>query len=172
MAAAQTGWAQTTADEVAQLRAQVENLQRRLNALEHLQEKTAVLDQKTEALDQRVKIIDRREEVATQERKEWQSKLPIVDVSSKGFYLMSPDQKSFLLHIGGYAQFDGRFYTSQDSTTAANNPSEASTFLIRRARPYFEGTVDEWLDYRLQLDFGQAAPNSSTGTLQDAYGDI
>ena len=172
MVAAQTGWAQTTADEVAQLRAQVESLQRRLNALEHLQEKTAALDQKTEALDQRVKIIDRRDEVAVQEEKEWRSKLPIVDVSSKGFYLMSPDQRTFLLHIGGYAQFDGRFYTSQDSTTTTNNPSAASTFLIRRARPYFEGTVDEWLDYRLQLDFGQAAPNSSTGTLQDAYGDI
>jgi phosphate-selective porin OprO/OprP len=165
-------WAQSTADTVAQLQAQINDLQKRLKTLEQLQDKTTALDQKADALDQRIKNIDRREEVAQQEAKETQSRMPILQASSAGFYIMSPDQRSFLMHIGGYAQFDGRFYTSQDSTTAANNPGATSTFLIRRARPYFEGTVDEWLDYRIQLDFGQAAPNASTGTLQDAYGDI
>jgi len=164
--------AQTTADTVSRLQAQIEDLQRRLKALEHLQEKTAALEQKTEALDQQVKVVDHRDQVAEQERKEWQAKQPVIQVGSRGFYIESQDQKSYLLHIGGYGQVDGRFYTSQDSTTAANNPSAASTFLIRRARPYFEGTVDEWLDYRLMLEFGQAAPNSSTGLVQDAYGDI
>ncbi len=171
--------AQSTAETIARLKAQVEDLQRRLKALEQLQEKTtaldqkaAALDQKAAALDQRMQVIDRRDQVAEQERKEWQSRQPVIQADSRGFYIESQDQKSYVLHIGGWGQVDGRFYTSQDSTTAANNPSAASTFLLRRARPYFEGTVDEWLDYRLMLEFGQAAPNSSTGTVQDAYGDI
>ena len=164
--------AQSTAETIAQLKAQVEDLQRRLKALEHLQDKTAALDQKTTALDQRVQVIDRRDQVAEQARKDWQSKQPVIQADSRGFYIESQDQKSYVLHIGGYGQVDGRFYTSQDSTTAANNPSAASTFLIRRARPFFEGTVGEWLDYELMAEFGQGTPNSSTATLQDAYGDV
>ncbi len=57
-------------------------------------------------------------------------------------------------------QADGRFYLSEPKPTG-------SEFLIRRLRPYFEGTVAKYYDFRFMMDFGQG-----TTTLEDAYADI
>src|SRR6185436_5205327 len=51
-------------------------------------------------------------------------------------------------------------------------PASASdTFLLRRVRPIFEGTVFENYDYRVMLDFGQGVSSSAAnnGFVQDAY---
>lgn len=55
-------------------------------------------------------------------------------------------------------QIDGRWYS--DKVT----PETADTFLVRKARPYLEGTVDNIYDFRLMPDFGQGK-----AILVDAY---
>lgn len=60
-----------------------------------------------------------------------------------GFHLGTP---GFQLRLRSVIQADGRAYLDQ-----ALQPSD--TFLIRRARLYIEGSVGDFLDYRLMPDF-------------------
>ncbi len=82
---------------------------------------------------------------------------PIILAGSDGFGLESADS-NFVLRIGGYAQADGRFYLYDK----ANNATD--TFLMRRVRPYLQGTVDRDFDFRIMPDFG-----NGTTVLQDAF---
>jgi phosphate-selective porin OprO/OprP len=62
-----------------------------------------------------------------------------------GFFLQTPDD-SFQLRIRSVIQADGRAYLDEAL-------KQQDTFLIRRARLYIEGTVGDFLDYRLMPDF-------------------
>ena len=55
-------------------------------------------------------------------------------------------------------QVDGRWFS--DKVT----PQSADTFVVRKARPYLEGTVDNIYDFRVMPDFGQGK-----AILVDAY---
>jgi phosphate-selective porin OprO/OprP len=63
-------------------------------------------------------------------------------------FFVGTRDSGFQLRLRGLVQADGRDYWGQD-------PNPQSTFLIRRARPYIEGTVSEIVDFRLMADFGQ-----------------
>lgn len=55
-------------------------------------------------------------------------------------------------------QVDGRWFSDKGT------PGTADTFLVRKARPYLEGTVDNIYDFRVMPDFGQGK-----AILVDAY---
>jgi len=55
-------------------------------------------------------------------------------------------------------QVDGRWFSDKGT------PQSADTFLVRKARPYLEGTVDNIYDFRVMPDFGQGK-----AILVDAY---
>jgi phosphate-selective porin OprO and OprP len=74
-----------------------------------------------------------------------------------GFSLRSADG-NFQLRLRGYVQFDGRFFQSDDQRPATD------TFVLRRVRPIFEGTLYKIFDFRLMPDFGLGQT-----VLQDAY---
>src|SRR5439155_13346768 len=74
-----------------------------------------------------------------------------------GFSLTSPDG-DFILRFRGYVQEDGRFFLGDKPSGAVD------TFLLRRARPMFEGTLYKYFDFRIMPDFG----NGLT-VIQDAY---
>ncbi len=77
-----------------------------------------------------------------------------------GFILASQDGK-YKLKIGGYTQFDGRFFESDEDHL--NN----SQFLFRRVRPTLEGTVFKYFDFKIMPDFA-----GSNFTLFDTYVDV
>jgi len=79
-----------------------------------------------------------------------------VSAGPDGFVIQSGTD--YRLRIGGYAQVDGRFYAQDKDSVATNN------FLLRRARPIFQGTVAKYFDFYLNTDFGQGQV-----TLYDAY---
>ena len=147
---------QASQRELRELRARVEELERKLDALEASSRQK---DQSVQATDQQVRILDRRLDVQEEAQRETQRMIPEVQANSSGFWLDSQDG-SYKLHVGGYIQADSRFYT-------AEAPGATSTFIMRRVRPFFEGTVAEYYDFRLMVDFGQGAT-----TLQDAYADV
>ena len=94
------------------------------------------------------------------------SGLPSVTLGANGLVVQSSDS-NFLAYLHGYMQIDGRFYPGD-----ANSPDD--TFLLRRVRPIFEGTVYHSFDYRLMLDFGSGntVPGSSSANnalVDDAY---
>lgn len=144
--------------------ATVRRLEQRIDELEQqvkaLQANSHQKERSLQGVDQRVRILDRKLEVQQEVERAKDLKLPKVEASSKGFFIKSPDEKEFILRIGGYMQADSRFYTQQ-------SPGSASTFLLRRARPFLEGTVDRYYDFRLLMDFGQGQ-----SLVQDFFGDV
>ena len=59
--------------------------------------------------------------------------------------------------LGGYLQVDGRWITD-------DREDDASTFLIRRARPIITGKLTDTISYRLMADVGQGR-----ATLEDGW---
>jgi len=88
---------------------------------------------------------------------------PRLTAGSDGFSFSSADT-NFVLKLKGYVQADARFYI--DDHIPGND-----TFLMRRVRPYVEGTLWKYYDFRVMLDFGTGTTSSSlnNGFLQDAY---
>jgi phosphate-selective porin OprO and OprP len=84
------------------------------------------------------------------------SRPALVGFGPNGFFLRTPDD-TFLMRVRSVLQADGRAYFGEPL-------QQQDTFLIRRARLYIEGTVGDFLDYRLMPDFA-----GSQVTLFDAW---
>jgi len=149
----------------ARAHAQTESMIQMQNQIDQLTRKVEELEQANQqvhGLDQRVQMIDRKMDLEQQNARAAQtraSRAPSVESSAKGFFVHSQDE-SYSLRIGGWLQSDGRFYTTDTKPTG-------SEFLIRRLRPYLDGTVAKYYDFRFLLDFAQG-----TTTLQDAFTDL
>jgi phosphate-selective porin OprO/OprP len=77
-----------------------------------------------------------------------------------GFYVRTTDGTT-AIHIGGYTQFDSRFFADD-----AADP-HTDQFGFRSIRPELKGTVFEHYDFRLLPDFA-----GGKTVLQDAYVDV
>lgn len=151
--------AQSTDQTVGQLEKRIAELEHQVRALQAANQQK---NQSLEAVDQRVTVLDRKVETAQQTQRETVHSLPKVDFNyrDQGGLTVKTADGANRFTVGGWVQADGRYYTNQ-------SPGAPSTFLIRRARPYIEGTVDHYYDFRVMPDFGQG-----TVTLQDAFTDI
>ncbi len=86
---------------------------------------------------------------------------PTVSAGRNTFSISSRD-KLFRLRIGGHLQADGK--TAFDYS----NPHQTiSSFSVRRARPIFEGSLGQYIEFRFVPDFG-----TGKAVLYDAYADI
>jgi phosphate-selective porin OprO/OprP len=85
---------------------------------------------------------------------------PRVTAGPEGFVLQS-GSGDFRLQLRGYVQFDGRFFPSDEGRLAVD------TFLLRRARPVFAGTLLRHFEFQMMPDFGMG-----TTVLQDAWLDV
>lgn len=110
-----------------------------------------------DALDQQIRIMQRKKELEQEAAAEKAKTTPVVTVGKDGFSLKSADG-AHVLKLRGYVQMDGRFIVD------GRRPAAANTFLLRRARPIFEGTVFKSFDFRLMIDFGEGRT-----TLQDGH---
>jgi phosphate-selective porin OprO/OprP len=117
-------------------------------------------------LEQKVKVLDRKRELENEATAEKAKGTPVVSLGASGLTVRSADT-NFVLRFRGYIQADGRFYPDDDSATSTRN----DTFLLRRVRPIFEGTVYDQFDYRLMLDFpsGTTSSSGNNAYVQDAY---
>lgn len=123
------------------------------------------LKQQIEELDQKVRILERKGEIEKEAVAEKAKATPTVNLGASGFSVRSADS-NFLFKVRGYVQADSRLYADDYPGGTAND-----TFLIRRARPIFEGTVYDKYDFRVMLDFASGINSSAAnnGFLQDAY---
>ena len=123
------------------------------------------LSQRIEDLEQRIKILDRKRELDQEAVAERAKTTATVSAGASGFSIRSADT-NFVLKVRGYVQADARFYPDDNSAGTAND-----SFLLRRVRPIFEGTVFDKYDYRVMLDLGSgaAATAANNGFVQDAY---
>jgi phosphate-selective porin OprO/OprP len=151
--------AQSRDDQLRRLQQQVNELERQIKAL---QESNQRKDQNLQAVDQRVKVIDRKLETQQSEQQRFVHELPKVSYNYKdqGNLTIESADGANRFTVGGWLQGEGRYYTTQ-------SPGAASTFLIRRARPYLEGTVAKYYDFRVMVDLGQG-----NAVLEDGFADI
>lgn len=119
-------------------------------------ETNAELSERVQTLEQELALLKRKLEVKDEETAARAPTTPVVTAGADGFALKSPDNK-FQIKFRGYTQFDGRFFFDADSKTN-------DTFAFRRVRPFVEGTVGEFVDFRIMPDFAGNALN-----LFDAY---
>jgi phosphate-selective porin OprO/OprP len=110
-----------------------------------------------QALEQELATVKRKLEVKEEADDAKAKVTPIVGAGKDGFFLRSPDGKSFQFRLRGYLQADTRWFEKGDS--AGND-----TFAMRRVRPIFEGTLFENIDFRIMPDFA-----GGSAQLYDAY---
>jgi phosphate-selective porin OprO/OprP len=103
-----------------------------------------------------VKLLKRRVEVK-EETEASKGPAPLIGAGPDGFFLSSADKK-WVLKLRGYYQADTRWYPSD------GDHASTDTFLFRRIRPIFEGTLAEWIDFKIMPDFA-----GSNLVVQDAY---
>lgn len=120
----------------------------------------STITQRLHDLDQKLRILERKWELAQEEAAAKAKEAPALVAGKDGFSLKSADSK-FQLKLRGYVHSDGRFFLADDEKRFVN------TFLMRRIRPIFEGTLDKNFDFYLMLDFG-----GGTTVIQDAHVDF
>ncbi len=92
--------------------------------------------------------------------------LGYVTAGSNGFWLRSADS-NFTLRLQGVGQLDGHYYQSV-------NPEQKDSLTLRRMRLIESGSVYKDYDYYVQEDFGalDSATTTNNSLLQDAYVNI
>ncbi len=116
-----------------------------------------------EELEQQVKILSRKGEISEETAAEKAKTAPTVSLGASGIQFRSADS-NFVMRVGSHIQVDSRWFPGGKSTTD-------DTFILRKVRPIFEGTIYDKLDYRLMLDFGSGlnATAGNIGFAQEAY---
>jgi phosphate-selective porin OprO and OprP len=105
------------------------------------------LRDRLEAQEQKIKVLERKLELNDEVTKAAIPTTPIVRASpQQGFRIQSADGAN-VARLRGVLHFDGRYFP--DDVTAAT----ADTWLLRRVRPTFEGTLNGIFDYRFTPDF-------------------
>ena len=87
---------------------------------------------------------------------------PAITAGKDGFSLKSADG-AFVLRLRGYVHADGRFWLGDDERPATD------TFLLRRLRPIFEGTLYEFVDFRIMPDFGEGQTRLFDGYIEARF---
>jgi len=110
----------------------------------------AFADDPTEAQlkeqDQRIKILERKLELQEEAAGGAASSNAVGKATAGGFVLQSADGKNVIKWRGNF-QLDGRWFSDQST------PNTANTWLLRRVRPYIEGTLNGDYDFRLMPEF-------------------
>ncbi len=116
------------------------------------------VQQQIEALQQQLLILQRKAEIAAEADAEKAKTGVTPTASGKDGFSFKSDDGNFTLKVRGYVQLDGRAYLDDGDDRYIDQ------FLLRRARPIFEGTLYKRFGFRLMADFGSGAT-----LLQDAY---
>jgi phosphate-selective porin OprO/OprP len=123
---------------------------------------TKTVEDRLTELEQKEKIRERQSEIDREQAAEKAKTAPLVTANAKeGFSIKSPDG-DFALRLRGLLQVDSRSVDGREDPKASDD-----TFLLRRVRPVFEGTVFGDIDFRFVPDFGEGK-----AAIQDAFLDF
>ena len=111
----------------------------------------ADLVERLDSLDEKLQLLEHNAKV---------QEGPTVTAGRDTFSISSPD-KTYRFRIGGHLQTDAKFFADNTGDLLTNS------FNLRRARPIFEGSLGQYVDFRFMPDFG----NSQTA-IYDAYADV
>jgi phosphate-selective porin OprO/OprP len=114
----------------------------------------AALERRLESDERRLRELERRQR---ERRQNAPQQTAASQWGPKGFAIASADGSN-LLRLGALVQADGRYFV--DSAA----PATANTWLLRRVRPIFQGTLAGIYDFKLMPDFG-----GGKAIVQDAF---
>jgi phosphate-selective porin OprO/OprP len=151
--------------DIEALKQQINALSQKVDALEQQraadqQTATNVANGQIQELDQKVRILARERELDQDAAAAQAKTQPKLVVGSSGFSAISA-VSNFVFRLNGVIQVDSRTFFNDSVNKNANDG-----FLLRRARPIFQGTLYRDFDFRFTPDF---APSSGP-TIFDAYG--
>lgn len=132
-----------------------------LRAAEASGDDIAALREQIRALEQKIKVLERKQELGDEADATAAKAAPKITINDKGFSIASNDGAN-QLKLRGLVQADARVFSDQDPALNNNN-----TFLVRRARIIFEGTLAKNYSFLLVPDF--ALNSTTTLQLVDAY---
>jgi phosphate-selective porin OprO/OprP len=135
------------ASEIETLKNEVRLLAEKVDALEDRQtnELPSISNQ---ALDQKVGILERERENDQEAATALAKTQPKISFSQNGFTFSSADT-NFVIGLHGILQADSRTFFADHGRINGND-----SFLLRRARPIFTGTVFHDFDFNFTPDFG------------------
>ena len=120
------------------------------------------LKQQIQQLDQKVRVLERQKELDTEAADAKAKDAPKITVGNAGLSAASGDS-NFVFQLHGLLQVDNRtFFHDHDNHGKSIQGND--TFLLRRARPIFSGTVYKDFDFLFVPDFG-----GSSVQIFDAY---
>jgi phosphate-selective porin OprO/OprP len=143
----------TEAAEIEALKQEVQKLDQKVLDLENLhqaeQPAAAGADkEQIQDLDQKLRILSRQRELDQDAAATAAKTQPKIVIGANGFGFSSADS-NFVATLHGLIQADSRTFINDGGGTLGKN-----TFLIRRARPIFTGTVFRDFDFNFTPDFG------------------
>jgi phosphate-selective porin OprO and OprP len=146
------------------LKQQINALSQKVEALEQQrateqQSATNVANDQIQQLDQKVRILARERELDQEAAAAVAKNQPKLTVGSGGFIASSADS-NFVFRLAGVLQVDSRTFFNDSVDKNANDG-----FILRRARPIFQGTLYRDFDFKFTPDFG-----GSSVQIFDAYG--
>ena len=147
-------------EELRLLRKKVEELERKIELMEQgrgAPPTNQPSDALVQELDQKVRVLERNRELEVEAAEAKAKQAPTLTIGEKGFAFASADT-NFLFQLKGVLQVDSRTFFGDD---IAGNDG----FLLRRARPIFQGTVFRDFDFMFVPDFG----GSGSPQIFDAY---
>ncbi len=121
----------------------------------------AALSAKVDEADQNARIAARQLELLEEQLAAKAKDSPVVQTDEKGFGIRSADG-AYQLRFHGQIQADSRWFLGD-----TNLSDRLDTFLLRRFRPGFDGTLFNVADFRFTPDFA-----GGTTVIFDAYADI
>ena len=155
--------------DIEALKQQLRELGQKVEALEQQraadqQTTTNVANGQIQALDQKVRILARERELDQDAAASLAKTQPKLSVGSGGFTASSADS-NFVFSLKGVLQVDSRTFFG-DSVNKNGNDG----FILRRARPIFQGTLYRDFDFNFTPDFGGTSGGAASVTIFDAYG--
>lgn len=120
------------------------------------------LKQQIQALDEKVRALERQKELETEAADAKAKETPRITAGNNGLSVSSADS-NFVFQLHGQVQVDSRTFFGDDDNHGKSIQGNDS-FLLRRARPIFSGTLYKDFDFVFVPDFG-----GSSVQIFDAY---
>jgi phosphate-selective porin OprO/OprP len=106
-----------------------------------------------DSLEQKLDVLEKKQEARDQEAAAAAKAAPKAAITDKAFVFTSGDGANSL-HVGGQVQLDSREFLD-DGGGIQNN-----AFILRRARPIIDGTLDKIYTFQFVPEFGGTSPVS------------
>ncbi|MFT3905280.1 MAG: porin [Steroidobacteraceae bacterium] len=123
----------------------------------------ADLETQIQQQEERIKVLERKLEIAADDAKSAAATNAVPKASAGGFSIASADGKS-VIKLRANLNIDNRHFFNDEIPSGTVVPAGSNTTLLRLARPWIDGTINGWIDFRFVPDFAQGKT-----VIQDAY---